>query len=161
LIELPVCVSLRAAMLAATLGRVSNIAGEIMSPAFHVLHMVLNCILRLLDRGLRRIFVYKWKKGTGELRFRDEEFYNFQYSPHIIRVMKSREMRWPEHVARMGKEFITSFCRYTRKKNPLRRTMYIGEDNIRAGLKDVEWESGDWVRMTLSTDQRWALVQRL
>jgi hypothetical protein len=83
-----------------------------MSPAYPVLH-----ILRLLDRVLRRIFV----SGTGERRFHVEEFYNSRYSPYVIRVMKSRKMRWPEHVACMGNEFITSFCRYTRKKEPLRR----------------------------------------
>jgi len=29
---------------------------------------------------------------------------NDLYSPNIVRVIKSRRMRWAEHVARMGEE---------------------------------------------------------
>jgi hypothetical protein len=100
LIELPVRGTLRAALPAAAVGGVSNIAGEIMSPAYHVLHMVFKCMQHLLDRVLRKIFGTKWKKETGEGRFYDD--YNLQYSPHIIRVITSREMRWPEHGVRIG-----------------------------------------------------------
>jgi hypothetical protein len=37
-------------------------------------------------------------------KLRNNEFYDFYCSPNIIRLSKSRRMRWAGHVARMGKE---------------------------------------------------------
>jgi hypothetical protein len=34
----------------------------------------------------------------------EEELHNLYSSPNIIRMIKSRRMRWAEHVARMGEE---------------------------------------------------------
>jgi hypothetical protein len=40
---------------------------------------------------------------TGDWReLRIEELHNLYSSPSIIRMIKSRRMRWAEHVARMG-----------------------------------------------------------
>jgi hypothetical protein len=45
-----------------------------------------------------------WSKETGDWRKLDnEELHNLYSSPDIIRMMKSRRMRWAEHVARMGR----------------------------------------------------------
>jgi hypothetical protein len=42
---------------------------------------------------------------TGEWRkFHNEELNNLYSFPDIIRQVKSRRMRWAEHVARMGEE---------------------------------------------------------
>jgi hypothetical protein len=38
----------------------------------------------------------------GWRRLRNEELHNLYTSPNIIRVIKSRRIRWAEHVARMG-----------------------------------------------------------
>jgi hypothetical protein len=54
--------TLRAALPAEAAGGVSNIVGVIMSPAYHVLPMVLKCMQHLLDRVLRKIFGTKWKR---------------------------------------------------------------------------------------------------
>jgi hypothetical protein len=37
-------------------------------------------------------------------KLHNEELYNLYSSPDIIRQIKSRRMRWAEHVARMGEE---------------------------------------------------------
>jgi hypothetical protein len=54
---------------------------------------------------LRRIFGPKRDGVTGGRRkLYNEELYNLYSSPSIIRIIKSRRMRWAGHVARMGGE---------------------------------------------------------
>jgi hypothetical protein len=55
------------------------------------------------NRVLRRIFGPKWDKGTGKWRkLHSEELHILYLSPNIFIKIKSRRMRWTEHVARMG-----------------------------------------------------------
>jgi hypothetical protein len=52
---------------------------------------------------LRRLFGPKRGKVTGDRRkLHNEELHNLYTSPNIIRMIKSRRMRWAGHVARMG-----------------------------------------------------------
>ena len=63
------------------------------------------------NRVLRRIFGPKRDEVTGEWRkLHNEELNNLYSSPNIVRLIKSRRMRWAEHVARMGRgELCTGF----------------------------------------------------
>ena len=46
----------------------------------------------------------KRREVTGYWRkLHNEELYHLYFSPNIIRVTKSREMRWTGHVTHMGK----------------------------------------------------------
>ena len=62
------------------------------------------CRLRAYEnRGLRRIFGPRKDEVTGEWRMRHNEELNDLYSSlNIVRVIKSRRMRWAGHVARWG-----------------------------------------------------------
>ena len=62
------------------------------------------CRLRVFEnRVLRRIFGTKRDEVTGEWRkLHNEELNNLYSSPNIVRVVKSRRMRWAGHVAHMG-----------------------------------------------------------
>ena len=54
---------------------------------------------------LRRIFGPRRDEVTGEWRrLHNEELNGLYSSPNIVRVIKSRRMRWAGHVARMGEE---------------------------------------------------------
>ena len=60
------------------------------------------CRLRVFENlALRRIFGPKRDEVTGEWRRLHNEELCAVYSPNIIRVMKSRSLRWAGHVARM------------------------------------------------------------
>ena len=53
----------------------------------------------------RRIFGPRRNEVTGEWRrLRNEELNDLYSSPNIVRVIKSRRMRWAGHVAHMGEE---------------------------------------------------------
>jgi hypothetical protein len=57
------------------------------------------------NRVLRRIFGPKRDEVTGGWRkLHNEELHNLYSSPSIIRMIKSRRMRWARHVARMWEE---------------------------------------------------------
>jgi hypothetical protein len=73
---------------------------------------------------LKRIFGPKREEMVGGWRrLHSEEIYNFFASPNIIRVMKSRTMRWAGHVTRMIQ--VTNVYNILvgkyEKKRPLRR----------------------------------------
>ena len=54
---------------------------------------------------LRRIFGPLRDEVKGERRrWRNGELNDLYSSPNIVRVIKSRRMRWAGHVARMGEE---------------------------------------------------------
>jgi hypothetical protein len=56
------------------------------------------------NRVLRRIFGPKRNEVTGEWRkLHNEELRDLYSSPSIIRIIKSRKMKWACHVARMGR----------------------------------------------------------
>jgi hypothetical protein len=54
------------------------------------------------NRVLRRIFGPKREEGGSFKKLHNDELHNLYFSPNIVRVIKSRKMRWAGHVARMG-----------------------------------------------------------
>ena len=54
---------------------------------------------------LRRIFGHRRDEVTGEWRrLHNEELKDLYPSHNIVRVIKSKRMRWAGHVVRMGEE---------------------------------------------------------
>ena len=66
-------------------------------------------------------------------------------SPNIVRVIKSRRLRWAGHVARM-EEGRTAFKILTSKPTgSLGRPRRRWEDNIRTDLEEIGVNAGNWV----------------
>jgi hypothetical protein len=73
---------------------------------------------------------------TGEWRgLHNEELNDLYCSPNIVRVIKSRRMRWAGHVARMGEE--RGVYRKTGGKETTGRPRRRWVDNFRMDLQEV------------------------
>jgi hypothetical protein len=109
------------------------------------------------NRVLRRIFGPKRDEVTGEWRkLHNEELRDLYSAPSIIRIIKSRRMRWTGHVARMGEK--RNVCRLLvgkpEGKRPLRRPRRRWVDNIRMDLGEVGWDDVDWIGLAKDRN-RW------
>jgi len=102
---------------------------------------------------LRRIFGPKRDDLTREWRkLHNEELNDLYSSPNIVRVIKSRRMRWAGHVARMEER--TGVYRVLVGKpegrRPLGRPRRRWEDDIKMTLQEVgcgAWPGSIWFRI--------------
>jgi hypothetical protein len=78
----------------------------------------------------------------------------------MVRIMKSRRMRWAEHVARMGQKRNTYRLLVGKPegKRPLGRPRRRWVDNIRMDLVEVGWGDVDWIGLAQDRDGCRALV---
>ena len=110
---------------------------------------------------LRRIFGPRSDGVTGEWRkLHNEELNDLYPSPNIVRVIKSRRMRWAGHVARMveGRGVHRVLVGKPEGKRPLGRPRHRWEDNIKMDLREVGGGCGDWMELTQDRDRGRALV---
>ena len=75
-------------------------------------------------------------------------------SPNIVRVIKSRRMRWAGHVARMGEEsgVYRVLVEKAEGKRPLGRPRRRWVDNIRMDLQEVGCGYVDWIGLAQDRD---------
>jgi hypothetical protein len=115
------------------------------------------CRLRVFEnKVLRRVFGPKWDKVTGEWRrLHNKELYALYSSPNIIRVMKSRRMRWAGHVACMGqRDAFRALVGKSERRRPPGRPRRRWENNFKMDLREVGCGSADWVGLAQDRD-RW------
>ena len=106
---------------------------------------------------LRTIFGPRRDEVTGERRrLRNEELNDLYSSPNIVRMIKSRRMRWAGHVARMGEErgAYRVLAWKPEGKRPLGRPRRGWVDNIRMDLQEVGCGYVDWIGLAQDRD-RW------
>jgi hypothetical protein len=110
-----------------------------------------------VNRVLRRLFGPKRDEVTGEWRKLHNEELNDLYSLiNIVRVVKSRQMRWAGHVARMREDRVVHRVLVGKPegKRPLRRLRHRWEDNIKMDLQEIGGGHGDWMELAQDRD-RW------
>ena len=113
------------------------------------------------NRVLRRVFGSKKDEVTGEWgKLHNEELSDLYALPNIVRVVKSRRMRWAGHVARMGegRGVHRVLVGKPEGKIPLGRARHRREDNIKMDLQEVGGSCGDWMELAQDRDRRRALV---
>ena len=106
---------------------------------------------------LRRIFEPRSDEVTGEWRRNyNEELNDLYSSPNIVRMIKSRRMRWAGHVARMGEErgVYRVLVGKPEGRRPLGRPRRRWVDNIRMELQEVGCGYMDWIGLAQYRD-RW------
>jgi hypothetical protein len=84
-----------------------------------------------------------WKK------LHNDELRNLYSSPNIVRVIKSRRMRWAGHVASMKKG--RGVCRVLvgmpEGRRPLGRPRHRWEDNIKMDLREIGIDGVNWIQL--------------
>ena len=92
---------------------------------------------------------------TGEWRrLHNEELNDLYSSPNIVRVIKSRRMRWAGHVARMGEERVVYRVLLGKPegRRPLGRPRRRWVDNIRMDLQKMGCGYMDWIGLAQDRD---------
>ena len=88
----------------------------------------------------------------------NEALRDFYSLPNIVRVVKSRRMRWAGHVARMGRGGVQRvLVGKPEGKRPLERPRRRWEDKIKMDLREVGG-GGDWMELAQDRDRWRALV---
>jgi hypothetical protein len=119
--------------------------------------------LRLFEnRVLRRIFGPKRDEVIGGWRkLHNEDRRNMQCSPSIIiKMIKSRMMRWTGHIARIGanRNAYRILVGKPEGKRPLGKPKRRWKYNIRLDLREIGWGGMDWIDLAQDRNQWRALV---
>jgi hypothetical protein len=110
------------------------------------------------NRLLRIIFGPRTYEDWRKLH--TEEVNDMCCSPNIVRVMKSRIMRWAGHVAPMGERrgLYRPLVGEPEGKRSLWRPRRRWEDNIKMDLQEVRCGHMDWIELAQDRERWRALV---
>jgi hypothetical protein len=91
------------------------------------------------NRVLKRIFGPKREEDGSWRKLHNDELHSLHSSPNIVRVIKSRRMRWAGHVACMGegRGIYRVLVGSPKGKRPLGRPRHSSEDNIKMDLREI------------------------
>jgi hypothetical protein len=98
---------------------------------------------------LRRIFGPKREEDGSWRKLHSDELHSLYSSLNIVRVIKSRRMRWAGHVARMGEGRVAYRVLVGRPegKRPVGRPRRRRENNIKTDLREIGIDGANWIRL--------------
>jgi hypothetical protein len=81
----------------------------------------------------------------------------------MVRIIKSRSMRWTEHVARIGKKMneYMLFVGKPERKRPPGRPRHKWMDSTKLDLVELDCGGVDWIDMAKDKGRRRALVKAI
>jgi hypothetical protein len=101
------------------------------------------------NRVLRRIFGPKRKEDESWRKLHNDELHSLYSSLNIVRMIKSRRMRWAGHVACMGEDrgVYRILVGRPEGKRPLGRPRRRWEDNIKMDLREIWIDGASWIQL--------------
>jgi hypothetical protein len=115
------------------------------------------------NRVLRRIFGPKREEDGSWRKLHNDELPSLYSSPNIVRVIKTRRMRWAGHVARMGdgRGVYRVLVGRPKGKRPQGRPRRRWEDNIKMDLRNIGIDGASWIQLTQCRVQWRAFVNTM
>jgi hypothetical protein len=111
------------------------------------------------NRVLRSIFGLKREEDGSWRKLHNDELHGLYSSLNIVRVIKSRRMRWVGHVAHMGRgEVFTGFCLGGPKVRDHWEDLGVGKDNIKLDLREIGINGVNWIQLAQDRVLWWACV---
>jgi hypothetical protein len=112
------------------------------------------------NRVLRRIFGPKREEDGSWRKLHNDELHSLYSSSNIVRVIKSRRMRWAGHVASMGegRDVYRVLVGRPEGKRPLGRPRRRWEDYINMYLREIGINGANWIRLAQDKIQWQAFV---
>jgi hypothetical protein len=101
------------------------------------------------NRVLRRIFGSRREEDGSWRKLHNDKLHSVYSSPNIVRVIKSRRMRWAGHVARTGRgEVFTAFWMGGPKLRDHREDLGVGRRiNIKMDPRERGIDGANWIRL--------------
>jgi hypothetical protein len=112
------------------------------------------------NRVLRKISGPKREENGSWRKMHNDELHSLYSSPNIVRVIKSRRMRWAGHVAGMGegRGVYRVLVGRPEGKRPLGRPRHRWEDNINMDLREIGIDWANWIQLAQDRVQWRAFV---
>jgi hypothetical protein len=103
--------------------------------------------LRVFENRVLRIFGPKREEDGSWRKLHNDELHSLYSSLNIVRVIKSRWMRWAGHTGRMGKArgVYRVLVGRSEGKRPLGRPRRRWEDNIKMDLRVIRIDETNWI----------------
>jgi hypothetical protein len=116
-----------------------------------------------LRRVLRRIFGPKKGENGSWRKLHNDKLHGLYSSPNIVRVIKSKRMKWAGHVASMGegRGVYRVLVGSTERKRPLGRPTRRWEDNIKMVLREIGIDGTNWIRLAQDSVQWRSFVSKV
>jgi hypothetical protein len=101
------------------------------------------------NRVMRRIFGPKREEDGSWRKLHNDELHSLYSSPNIVRVIKSRKLRWAGHVVRMGKGrgVYRVLVGKSEGKIPRGRARRRWEDNIKPDLREIGIDGANYSKL--------------